>query len=63
MSNIHGPGAHHGVDDEFDYGQPRRCASCWELAKKKFFGPDRHPRRGQTLDKVYFAIHAEEHQP
>lgn len=62
MSNIHGPGASHGVDDEFNYGQPSRCPVCWGKAKKVFFAPDRRPRRGVTLDSVYRDVHEREHE-
>lgn len=61
MSNIHSPSARHGIDDEFNTGQPTRCASCWGKAKKAFFDPARARRRGITLATVYNDIHAEAH--
>lgn len=51
MSNVHAPSAHHGVDDEFNYGQPERCLLCWARAKRAFFDTPR--RQGVTLDKTY----------
>ena len=62
MSNIHGPGASHGVDDEFDNGRPNRCAVCWSKARRRFFDPVRPPRRGLTLDRLYTDIHQREHE-
>lgn len=61
MSNIHHRNGWHGVDDEFDYGRPQRCAPCWSAAKARFFGPDRTPRRGVTLASVYADVHQEAH--
>lgn len=51
MSNIHSPSAAHGVDDEFNYGQPNRCLLCWSRAKDTFFAAP--PRKGRTLRMVY----------
>lgn len=62
MSNINRPGGWHGVDDEFNYGQPKRCAVCWAKAKRRFFDPARQPRRGATLDSVYSDVHQREHE-
>lgn len=59
MSNIHSSSAHHGVDDEFDYGQPVRCQFCWRQAKVKFFSSPL--RRGVTLTRVYNELHASSH--
>jgi len=62
VSNIHGPGGWHGLDDEFDRGRPARCAVCWAKAKRRFFDPARPPRRGLTLDSVYSDVHQQEHE-
>jgi len=62
VSNIHRPGGGHGLDDEFDSGQPSRCPTCWSKAKKMFFDPDRAKRRGITLNTVYNDIHSQEHE-
>lgn len=61
MSNIHADSARHGVDDEFNHGQPERCLLCWSRAKTAFFGPDRPARRGVTLRRVYTDIFTAAH--
>lgn len=61
MSNIHHRNGWHGIDDEANYGRPNRCPACWSRAKKEFFAPDRVPRRGVTLSRVYADIHKEAH--
>lgn len=55
MSNIHHRNGLHGIDDEFNYGKPARCPSCWAKAKTAFFNQPR--RRGVTLTSVYVATH------
>lgn len=62
MSNVNQPGGWHGIDDEFNMGKPNRCPVCWGKAKRKFFDPDRRPRRGVTLQTVYNDIHSQEHE-
>jgi hypothetical protein len=61
VSNIHSPSAAHGIDDEFNYGQPTRCQLCWSRAKTKFFTPGAAPRRGRTLARVYAELFEDAH--
>ena len=68
MSNIHGPDAHLGLDDEELRGpfaaasNPQsKCRPCWSQAKTTYFAQPFH-RRGETLEKTYRALHAAAHQ-